>query len=293
MPRRSPAPIGLLLAAATLLGFTATANAQSASRAVTVRFAGVVGDRPFSCGTSYDGIGTTASTIQAADFRFYVSHVRLLRAGGDAVDVALTQDGRWQVDDVALIDFEDRTGACSNGTEPTRTVIEGMVPAGDYTGVAFDLGLPFDRNHRDPASQPSPLNLSRLFWSWNAGYKFLRLDLRTTGMPQGWVVHLGSTGCDAATATSEPRACRQPNLVPVSLPGFDPARDVIEFDIQALLSGNNVDVNQAQALGCMSGQADPECVPLFTQLGLAIGDVSAGTQRVFRTRRAMPATGSR
>jgi uncharacterized repeat protein (TIGR04052 family) len=260
---------------------------------VTISMAAVVGSQPFSCAASYEGIGTTASTVRMTDFRFFVSNVRLTKADGTTVPLALKQDGLWQVDDVALIDFEDATGSCTNGTTPTRTVIEGTAPSGTYTGVTFDLGLPFDKNHRDPAVQPSPLNLTRLFWSWNAGYKFMRLDMRTTGMPQGWVIHLGSTGCDGATATVSPKACRQPNLATIALKNLNLATDVIELDVKTLLAGSNVDKNEAQALGCMSGPADPECGPLFTQLGLAFGTATPATQAVFKVRPAAMRDGGR
>ena len=59
-----------------------------------------------------------------------MSRVRLVKADGSEVPVTLTQDGLWQVDDVALLDFENATGACANGTEETRDVVEGTVPAG-------------------------------------------------------------------------------------------------------------------------------------------------------------------
>jgi uncharacterized repeat protein (TIGR04052 family) len=190
-----------------------------------------------------------------------------------------------------LLDFENSGGACINGTELTRDVIEGTVPAGAYTGLRFDLGLPFEKNHRDPTLQPSPLNLSRMFWSWNAGYKFLRMDLRTTAQPKGWTLHLGSTGCaPTGKPTIVPESCKHPNIVTVDLPGFNAARDIVEFDAAALLAGSDVDTNTPQtAAGCMSGQTDPECGPLFEQFGLPWGDRPAMPQKVFKIRTATSA----
>ncbi len=187
---------------------------------------------------------------------------------------------------LALLDFENGAAGCVNGTEPTRDAIEGTAPAAAYTGLRFDLGLPFEKNHREPTLQPSPLNLSRLFWSWNAGYKFLRMDLRTTGQPKGWMLHLGSTAClPDTTPTTVPGSCGRRNLVTVDLPEFAPSRDLVEIDLLALLATSDVDANTAETgFGCMSGQSDPECGPLFEQLGLAWGDKAAGVQKVFRTR---------
>jgi uncharacterized repeat protein (TIGR04052 family) len=266
----------------------AAAAAQSSGEPVRLRFAAVVGDTPIACGAIYDGVGTTRSKVSIVDFRFYVSRLRFVKADGGEIPVTLTPDGLWQFDDVALLDFENGTARCANGTEQTRDVIEGTVPIGEYTGVRFDLGLPFEKNHRDPTLQPSPLNLSRLFWSWNGGYKFLRMDLRTTGQPKGWMLHLGSTACEPATTpTTVPISCAKPNRVTVDLPGFVPARDVVELDLLALLVTSDVDANAPKTgLGCMSGPSDPECGPLFEQLGLPWGDRPAGPQKVFRARAA-------
>lgn len=254
---------------------------------VAIRFAAAVGDQAFSCAGKYSGIGTTSSTIQVTDFRFFASNVRLVRADGAEVPVKLTEDGLWQTGGIALVDFEDATGTCTNGTPETRHVIEGSAPAGDYVGVRFALGLPLDINHREVTLQPSPLNLSRMFWSWNAGYKFMRLDIRSTGQPKGWMVHLGSTGCTPDGSPSVPAvSCKNPNLATIDVP-YRQGRDEIRLDLKALLAESNVDLNQEKtAMGCMSGPTDTECAPLFKQLGLAINETPAGQQRVFSTRPA-------
>lgn len=283
----------LALVGAGVLACASVAGAQNADLPVRLRFAGSVGATPLACGRTYEGIGTTRSAISLVDFRFYVSRLRLLKADGAEQPVALTQDGLWQLDDVALLDFEDASGACTNGTEQTRDVVEGRVPAGPYVGVRFDLGLPFDKNHREPTLQPSPLNLSRLFWSWNAGYKFLRMDIRSTGQPQGWVLHLGSTGCSpSAVPTTVPVSCAHPNVATIDLPAFNLTDDVIEIDLATLLAASDVDSNTPNtAVGCMSGSSDPECGPLLTRFGLVVTEgAHAAGQTVFRVRRTPPAT---
>ncbi len=274
---------------ALLFSFALAAPAAAqAPSPVTIRFAMTAAGAPVTCGANISGVGTTKSTVSIIDARFYVSRLRLVKADGGEVPVTLTQDGLWQLDDVALLDFENATGACANGTEQTRDLIEGTAPAGQYTGVRFDVGLPFEKNHRDQTLQPSPLNLSRLFWSWNAGYKFMRMDIRSTGQPRGWLLHLGSTACSPAGSPSTvPVSCGNRNVVTVDLPGFSAARDVVELDFLALFAGSNVDTNTDKtALGCMSGGSDPECHGLFGQLGLAIADKAAGPQQVFRVKPA-------
>ena len=93
--------------------------------------------------------------------------VRLVDADGGEWPVTLDDDDLWQTDAVALLDFEDKTGTCANGTTPTNTVVKGTYDTGhdtvDFTGLRFKVGVPFALNHGDAATAPSPLNLSGLF----------------------------------------------------------------------------------------------------------------------------------
>ena len=56
------------------------------------------------------------------------------------------------------------------------------VPAGDYTGLEFQIGLPAALNHADPAQWPAghPLNpiVNRLHWGWTGGYVFAAIEGR-------------------------------------------------------------------------------------------------------------------
>jgi len=77
----------------------------------------------------------------------YVSEVHLIEASGRVVPVTLAQDGIWQFENIALIDFENGSGACRNGTAPTNTTVRGSVPPGNYTGVRLTLGVPSARSY--------------------------------------------------------------------------------------------------------------------------------------------------
>lgn len=294
--------IALAAFAATAL-LTQAASAQQ-DREVSIRFAAVVGDQPFACGNSYEGIGATASKVTPSDFRFYVSGVELIDATGKAVPLKLDQDERWQHRDVALLDFENRTGPCLTGTQETRDVIAGTVPAGTYRGLRFSLGVPFELNHADATIAPSPLNLTSLFWNWQAGYKFLRVDLSTSGRPQdikpgdvprfgdraasnrlGFAIHLGSTMCAAEGPNKAPANCANPNRPTIEFSSFDPDKDVVLADLKSVLEGVNVDTNQAESpAGCMSTPTDGDCNPLLRNFGLVFAGQPA-QQKFFRVKR--------
>ncbi|MCW5962398.1 MAG: metallo-mystery pair system four-Cys motif protein [Bryobacterales bacterium] len=259
------------------------AASLGASQPVSIRFAAQVGDRPLACGAEYPGIGSTGSTIRPRDFRFYVSNLRLVDQQGNETPVELEQDGLWQLDDVALLDFEDATAGCSNGTPQTNTTVRGAVPEGNYVGLRFELGIPFHKNHLDVTAQPSPLNLTALYWAWNSGHKFARLDFSSTGQPRGFAIHLGSTGCTPGdTSSTIPTACANLNRPAVEIAGFQVDRDVVVADLAALLRHANVDIRGERFAGCMSGPADPNCAPLFQAWGLPFGDAPAGEQSFFR-----------
>lgn len=241
---------------------------------LTIVFKPMVGTQEFACGQQYTGLGTSTTTYEPKDLRLYVHNVRLLSEGKE-VPLTLTDDGAWQQDGVALLDFENKTGLCSNGTEATNDRLVGTASGGDYTGLRFTVGVPFEKNHQDVSTAAAPLNVSTLFWSWEGGYKFLRLDGRTTGLPNGHNLHLGSTECQTS-GPNQVTSCQNANRFEVEISGFDPTQEQrVVLDVAALFSGSDLDVNQAQtAPGCMSGQDDPDCAPLFQRLGLGF----AGTQ---------------
>jgi uncharacterized repeat protein (TIGR04052 family) len=229
-------------------------------------------------------MGMSSSTWTPKDFRFYVHDVRLVTASGE-VPVAIDTAGAFQGQGVALLDFEDRSGACAEGTTETNTQITGRVPAGmasDIRGLKFKLGVPFAINHQEPSSAPAPLNLSAMWWTWNAGYKFLKIDGNTAGLPMGFNIHVGSTGC-TGNNTGAVNPCMAPNVAEVSLDGFAPSTHTVIADLAALVSMSNLESNTAMtAPGCMSAPTDPECAPLFSALGLPFGSTPASTQRFFR-----------
>jgi len=264
-----------------------------ADQRVEIRFVARVGSEKLACGHSYTGIGRTKSTIQPRDFRFYVHGLRLMDESGKEVALELEQDGKWQLDDVALLDFENASGACSNGTPEMNDRVVARVPAGGrYRGLKFVLGVPFSKNHTDLTATPPPLNLTALAWVWNAGRKFARLDFSSTGLPRGFAIHLGSTGCTPnTTSTTVPTTCQEPNRAEVMLGDFDPERSVAVADLAALLQDSDVDHNEEKtASGCMSGPSDSDCGPLFAHLGLAFPGQKQRTQTFFHAEPVTPGT---
>lgn len=98
--------------------------------------------------------------VKPATLKFYVSNVVLTSASGDI-----------KILDLDLLDME-RVAA----GEPMTFQVD--VPAGNYTGISFWVGLDSTQNASDPAAfdNTNPLSLSAgTFWTWNTGYRFVML----------------------------------------------------------------------------------------------------------------------
>ena len=237
----------------------------------SIEFKPLVGGMPFSCTGSYSGIGTTQTTIAPLDFRMYVHGVNLVRADGTQVPLALEQDGKWQADDIAYLDFEDGTGTCMTGSPETNFKVSGTAPVhDDYNAVVFTVGLPSDHDHLDAAVAKAPLNQPAMWWSWVGGYRYVKLEVQSTQNPV-WYFHVGAEDCSQASSAGID--CKYPDLALISLANFTAGKTQIALDLATLFADSNLDAQADTAAdgipGCMSSPGDPECPPLYAKLGLA------------------------
>ncbi|HVW24515.1 MAG TPA: MbnP family copper-binding protein [Polyangiaceae bacterium] len=227
-------------------GSSDSGSADAGPMDVTIHFKATVGTAAFACGQTYTGQGSTKVTVEPRDFRFYIQSVSLLDENDEEVPVTFDTRSPWQTPDVALLDFEDGTGACAmEGNAQMNTVITGKVPSGKYSGVVFVNGVPDALNHGDPVKLPAPLQAGAMTWGWLYGYKFVKAELGATAAPAGdaepglGLVHMGSTGCDNTTMDGgmpdymgPPKvACSAPNRNVIRLTGFDPAKNTIVADV--------------------------------------------------------------
>lgn len=288
--------IRIALAVSLACAAACSDDETTATREVEIRFDALVGGAAAACGTDYTDIGASGATMRLQDLRFYVSDVQLITAGGDVYEVELEDDGTWQGQGVALLDFEDGSAECgANGNSETRDVVRGTVVEGDYSALRFTLGIPSALNHQDTAAAPAPFNLGAMFWVWQTGYKFLRVDMMTevNGAPAAWNIHLGSTGCESAAPTTAPAtACSKPNRPTYTFEGFDPDTDTVAFDLAELLDGVDIAADTPDTSpGCMSNPGDvAECTTLFTNMGIDFASGGASScgfdecQRLFSLR---------
>ncbi|MCP5159327.1 MAG: metallo-mystery pair system four-Cys motif protein [Gammaproteobacteria bacterium] len=247
-------------------------DSSPAVRHAAIQFQGQVNGQDFICGATYANVGVgQPGTYQVTDWRFYIHDVELVKVDGARRALDLDQDGVWQYENVALLDLRRD---CGSGALPSNAEVAGAVSNENYTGICFKVGVPYTLNHINDATAPSPLNNSGMLWNWRGGRKFIRID--GMGAPGdgdnavAFVVHLGSTECPGSDPNAPPTAaCGYPNVAEFCLDGFDADQDRIIMNMGAALEASDVAFNTPDtASGCMSGNADPECITIMPRLNL-------------------------
>jgi uncharacterized repeat protein (TIGR04052 family) len=260
------APVSLLLLVSSLL-----LACSEPPRQLRIPFIAEFKGAPIACDAGPDA--------ELTDLRFYVFDAYLTDAAGDVRQLELSTDNDWQQANLALLDLED--DRCMNGTSRTNSALQGSIAAGDYRGLSFTLGVPFDENHRDPLLAAAPLDDTAMHWHWRGGYKFLRAGFRTAD--DGFWIHLGSTGCEGTLQNIT--GCNAPNRVTVELDDFIPGRDIVVVDLAELVTPS--ELNDGTASDCSSGPAEETCLAAFAALGLDHNSGKVrGKQRLFSSRAA-------
>lgn len=241
-------------------------------RLYAVRFDLRVGEQPFGCGKPAK-LGVAGVESQLVDARLFVHDVGLTRSSGEKVPLVLHQDERFQRDNVALLDFVDDTGLCNTGSSEQRKVVYGYAPEhADYTGLSFRVGMPAEKNHLDGAIGPPPYNVTGMWWSWSGGYKYVKFELSNAAQSI-WYFHGGAAGCSGMSESGF--ACKARQIGLIELTGWDVNSSLVVLDAEKLYAGTEPSKAADSLPGCMGGEMDTECVPLYAALGVVPWDDTA------------------
>ena len=103
------------------------------------------------------------------------------------------------------------------------------------------------------------------------------------GGATGFLIHLGSTGCQAGTTSEKVTNCDRPNRAIALLTRFNAARNVVVADLAQLVASSNLNLNQPKTPpGCMSESNDRDCMGIMTNIGLSSTGKPAATQTFFQ-----------
>ena len=243
---------------------------------VEIQFALTYDDAAFSCDHKFvvDGLAWQLSQLQ-----FYISEIEVKDARNN-----------WQSASIEVESSVEEITAAENPTTAKTTTSSSValmggicgqaqtwqvnlaspIARGAIRGLKFTLGVPQHLNHLNPLTQPSPLNQSDMFWTWQLGYKFVRMELASPN--HQWIFHLGSTGCQSASPVRPPEApCLFPNRPTIVLDNFT-FENTIALDLSALLK----DIKLSQDNSCQSAQELALCQRLFERVGIS------NTQQIFK-----------
>lgn len=244
---------------------------------LSIPFVAELDGQPVSCNRDVQYQGSSGNaTVRFRGLRMYVVNVGLVDASGNTTLLELEQNA-WQHERLVLLDYEDNTENCREGTPETNNLVVGSVPGGNYVGLAFTIGVPEELNHTDiSAATPAPLAQPAMFTGALYGYHYFKLDMTTVGEPGGYPIHVHASGC-ITDEFGNPAGCTGANTVVYEVPSFDHRTQQITLDLSELLSRNNLDRNGTTpapaslptAPGCQSDTTDPDCQSFFTSYGLS------------------------
>lgn len=129
---------------------------------VEIEFDNRAGDASLVFGTEYTN--AAGEKLKFSTFNYFVSNFILVKADGS--EYVVPKDSCYFL--------------CKHDDAESREVVLKNIPAGDYTGLKFMIGV-------DSAKSVSPITertgvldpaagASGMYWSWNAGYIFVKVE---------------------------------------------------------------------------------------------------------------------
>ncbi|WP_022823786.1 MbnP family protein [Hymenobacter norwichensis] len=141
--------------------------------AVNIEFENVVGSNTLELNSATPYATGAGDQITVTAFRYFISNVKLKKADGT----------EWaQPESYYLID---------QALPASKKISLTDVPPGDYTSLTFTIGVDSARNVA--GAQTGALSKGNMFWDWNTGYVFMKLEGRSPQAPGAGAVilHVG------------------------------------------------------------------------------------------------------
>ncbi len=200
---------------------------------------------------------------QISQLQFYIHDIYLKNTAGDWVATQPTTNTTPPANEASQ-NKKNKTntqislsGGYCNQKQNWKLTVLSPLAENEINGLKFTLGVPASLNHLNPLTQPAPLNQPDMFWSWQLGHKFLRLEMKSES--NKWLYHLGSTGCSSPSPVRAPKdLCKNPNLGQVELNNYK-ADTAINIDILSLVK--DIPLNKDNS--CQSSPARQSCKNLL------------------------------
>lgn len=234
---------GSFICAAGLTLFGCNKNVDSDSVAFSLQFQ----DKKISCKQP------AVQGMELSQFWFYLSQIKL-QVNGKWRDITLPKT-KWQHNNVALIGQH-----CSDNIEKNWQLTLNKDELVDGEKLAFSIAVPFELNHQNPLQAQSIFDNGNMFWTWQQGYKSLRLDLKSD--KAGWAYHIGAVGCKSPSVVRAPtKPCRILNHVNVEFVSFD-INKPIRINLARIIEG----ITLSKSTRCLSMPTQNSCGQLMINM---------------------------
>lgn len=134
---------------------------KKTDRGLSLQFHHYVGDKPLVLDDStYSNALGQAYTV--TKLNYYIGNIRLTKKDGK----------EYFLEDYFFISEDEEKTA-------SKTILLDKIPAGEYTSIQFLIGV--DSLHNCSGAQSGALDpINAMFWTWNTGYIFLKLEGKST-----------------------------------------------------------------------------------------------------------------
>lgn len=237
-------------------------SCQKKTKLHTIQFTVTKNLQSFTCDTRFNH---NNQNWQLSQLQFFIHDIKFKTASGSWVNAKLHPTISHSKA-VALI------GGLCDGKQIWQLSVNAPLNRNEIFGLQFSLGVPESLNHLNPLRQPSPLNQPDMFWSWQMGHKFLRLEMNTNqqanqskmNTSEHWLLHVGATGCSSSSPVRSPQtSCKNPNVSTIQLPDYSASKKVF-INMMSLIQGLNLNSKTS----CQSSPNTPSCRTLLPRLGI-------------------------
>ena len=293
--------LALVMATLTTLGLQGCIESDSdndptaTEQTLKIPFTAMAGETEIACGTSVSGLGASDTSGQFEYAAWFVYDVKLVTDEGDIATEMVANDFQNSDHNFAFLEYRNKLGGCTSAVvegeealpmNDTVTVKATVIPS-EVKGIKFKLGMPYEANHVEE-TKFNDKSVYAMLWQWQSGHRFVRVDLKTdtpfskpdSSTADVFNFHLGSTGCAGdltGTDPTDPHSCAQPNNDTVFTLTNDQfvinengTGTKVKFDYAKLVDGMDLTKDEGGSNGCMSALTDPECTPMFYNLGIPL-----------------------
>jgi hypothetical protein len=160
-----------LCIAALILVNACASDDEKQTGSIDIEFDNVVGTEDLVLNTDNEPYTNAAGeTYKVTALKYYISNIKLMTAEGKVYTDPVSSDGSKGY---YLVDESD--------VDSQVITLEGL-PADDYTDMEFTVGV--DAARVDEGAQTGALDpVNGMFWDWNTGYVFLKLEGESSASP--------------------------------------------------------------------------------------------------------------